>query len=301
MTSISVIHPARNENLEIEATVASMLAAGAGEVIVMDDGSDIPLPKLPGTVQVRHHRPQGPSVCRNQGARIAAGDVLVFADAHTRIADLHTLAEEAVRRQCIIVPAMQSLYGSGNVTGWSRNFITKGSSQELLGFDMANAKPKTRFTHCGGNWGGFFIMPRTVYDRIGGWVDHTYWGYNDPSLILKAWFCDVPVILDSEVIYKHKGKVKTGFGYPVKAEQPLINLLHTYTVLFDPATVQRHWLPLMQQHHRWMIPRAEAWAQSPTVHAERKAFQSLKRQPDAAFFEVFLPRKGFNGEEVLSA
>lgn len=290
---ISVIHPARNEHEEIVATVASMLHAGADEVIVIDDGSEIPIPQVPGTVHVRHESSLGPSVSRNLGARMANGDVLVFADAHTRIDALKEISQEAVTRQCIMVPAMQALYGDGKTTGYSRNFILKGDGNQLIGFDKVNQRPTNRFTRLAGNWGGFFVMPRTVYERIGGWVEHRYWGYNDPSLILKAWFCDVPVILDRDTIYKHKGKVKTGFGYPVKALHPLINLWHTYTVLFDHRTVTQHWEPLMTKHHSWAMPTAYALAR--LQYDERDKFHGLKVKSDIDFFDLFLPAKGYNG------
>jgi glycosyltransferase involved in cell wall biosynthesis len=293
---ISVVHPARNEHSEIEATVSSMLAAGADEVLVFDDGSDTPIPEDTRTVHFRHDVSLGPSVCRNLGARRSTGDVIVFADAHTRIDDLRGICGEAVRRQAIMVPAMQSLHGKGEVTGYSRNFICKGVGSELIAFDIWNRRPEQRYTRLGGNWGGFFIMPRTVYEKIGGWVDHHFWGYNDPSLILKAWFCDVPVILDRDTIYKHKGKVKCGFGYPVAAIHPLFNILHSYRVIFNEQTWEDHWKPLMDAHHHWMMERGLARVSTEAVLAEVADFATRKVRSDEEFFSDFLPSKGFNAQ-----
>lgn len=295
--NISVIHPARNENAEITATVDSMIAAGADEVLVYDDGSDTPLEFDPRTRHFRHAQSLGPSVCRNLGGKASVGDVLVFADAHTRIDDLRPICEEALARQCIMVPSMQSLNGSGEATGYGRGFILKGKEGELLGFDKTSRRPVTRYSFCGGNWGGFFIMPRSVFDRIGGWVNHSFWGYNDPSLILKAWLCGVPTILDRDTIYKHKGKAKTGFGYPVPAAGPFTNALQTFYVLFDEQTFQGHWLPLFSKHHKWIVNRAMDHVMSEEIQAERAAFQGLKQLSDEMFFSSWIPTLGFNGME----
>jgi len=190
---------------------------------------------------------------------------------------------------------MQSLYGSGDVTGHGRDFILKGKGNELIGFERADRAPPDgeRFMRAGGNWGGFFVMSRATYDRIGCWVDHQYWGYNDPSLILKAWLCGVDTICDSSVIYKHKGKVKGGFGYPVKALHPLLNLLHTYTTVFEDT---RRWGTLFMTHHKWMMKQGIEHVSTAEKAAERARFQSLRTRGDDEFFNVFLPAKGFNGE-----
>lgn len=292
---ISVIHPARNENDEIAPTVKSMFDAGADEVLVYDDGSDVPLEVLEGTRHFRHQSSLGPSVCRNLGAHSATGDVLVFADAHTRIDDLRALCSEAVSRQCIMVPAMQTLYTENSTIGYGQNFVLKGSGNELIAFDQSNARPDSRYTLCGGNWGGFFIMPRPVYLRMGGWVNHSFWGYNDPSLILKAWFSGVPTILDRDTIYKHKGKIKS-FGYPVTAIQPLINLLQTYFVIFEEKTFLNHWLPLFEKHHHWMLSRGLEHLAKPEIKAEHAAFQLIKRLTDDEFFSKWIPARGYNGK-----
>lgn len=296
--TISVIHPARNEHEEIGATVKSMQMAGANEILVFDDGSDSALPVTAGTIHFRHDKSRGPSVCRNLGGKAARGDVLVFADAHTRIEDLTGICNEAQSRQCIMVPSMQSLYGSGTVTGYGRNFILKGKENELIGFDRQNSLPKSRYTFCGGNWGGFFIMPKTVFNRIEGWVNHGFWGYNDPSLILKAWFAGIPTILDRDTIYKHKGKVETKFGYPVKAIEPLFNVLQTYFTLFDEKTFQEHWLPLFERTHKWMLNKGLERLKDAQILRERLAFQRSKVRCDSHFFSEWITEHGFNGRNA---
>ncbi len=285
---ITAIHPARNENAEIEATYKSMLSAGADKCIIFDDGSDIPLDIFPDTVNIRNNITIGPSVCRNLGAQIMTSDVLVFADAHTRVNNLKDISNFALNEGVICIPSMRSLYGSSNVAGYSRNFIMKGKSSELFGFDMTNNKPDNRYSYSYGNWGGFFVMSRETFDNIGGWVNHKFWGYNDPSLYVKAFFCNYDCVLDKETIYHHKGKAKTGFGYPVKAIEPLLNIFHSYYVLFDLDTFENYWLPLLEKEHKWMFTKGLEYIDSNEIKKEEKAFKMIKKRGDDEFFNIFL-------------
>ena len=286
--NITAIHPARNENQEILPTVESMRSAGCNEVLVYDDGSDIPLDNIDGAKVFRNDVSKGPSVCRNLGGFQSSGDYLVFADAHTRIGSLAEVCEAAENNDAIVVPAMTSLYRSGKTIGYSRNFILKGKDEELIGFDMFNKRPDTRYTECTGNWGGFFVMTKKLFLDIDGWVDHQYWGYNDPSLILKAFFCDKKVILDRDTIYKHKGKVETGFGYPVKAIEPLLNIFHSYYVLFENHTFENYWLPKLQKTHKWMYDRGLEHISKKSIQEEEKRFKQKKKMSDDDFFHDFM-------------
>jgi glycosyltransferase involved in cell wall biosynthesis len=102
---ISFIVPAYNEERylgpTLEAIHAAALASGEPyEVVVADDGSTdgtAALAEARGARVVRVHHRQI-SATRNSGARAAAGDILVFVDADTRVnAPLVAQALEAVR------------------------------------------------------------------------------------------------------------------------------------------------------------------------------------------------------------
>jgi glycosyltransferase involved in cell wall biosynthesis len=285
---ISVVIPARNENDEIEETYKSFLKENVHEILIFDDGSDTPLSEFNFAINVRHEISKGPSVCRNLGGKQSAGDVIVFSDAHVRIDNLHDICDFALKNNVVAIPSMQSLNGSEKLTGYCRDFILKGNSNELIGFNMNNSKPKTHKSYCYGNWGGFFVVPRKVFDSIDGWINHKYWGYNDPSLILKCFFCNIDTILDQNTMYKHKGKVKTGFGYPVKAIQPLLNIFHSYFVIFENDTFQNHWLPILKKEHSWMYQKGMELISSAEVIEEEQRFKQLKLKKDNDFFDIFL-------------
>jgi glycosyltransferase involved in cell wall biosynthesis len=87
----SIIIPSLDEGDWIKKTVDGLLADKSGpesELIVVDDGStdgSCGFLKAPAYRSVRFSRieHQGPSHARNEGARLASGDWLIFLDAHT--------------------------------------------------------------------------------------------------------------------------------------------------------------------------------------------------------------------------
>jgi len=106
---VSVIIPARNEAAQIAGTVQAALAAiealdtpASAEIIVVDNHSadataDIALAAAPDARIVRCSTP-GAARARNAGATAAAGSILVFIDADTRIPSVGLrLVEEHVR------------------------------------------------------------------------------------------------------------------------------------------------------------------------------------------------------------
>ena len=87
----SVIIPAHNSEQYIERCLEHVLSSDLGrefEVIVVDDDSgDLTVEKAKkfGVIMVRNKENGGPAFSRNQGAKIARGDVLVFVDSDMMI------------------------------------------------------------------------------------------------------------------------------------------------------------------------------------------------------------------------
>ncbi|HKA23153.1 MAG TPA: glycosyltransferase family 2 protein [Blastocatellia bacterium] len=85
--TVSVIIPTHNHSRFVGQAIDSVLAQTHApfEVIVVDDGSsdDTPAALVPYSAQIRVLRQdnQGVSAARNNGARVATGDVLAFLDA----------------------------------------------------------------------------------------------------------------------------------------------------------------------------------------------------------------------------
>jgi mycofactocin system glycosyltransferase len=81
---VSVIIPVRDRPEQLAACLSSLERlhhpAGRLEVIVVDDGSAVPVGAPAGVRVVRSGRPGGPAAARNLGAGAAGGDVLAFLD-----------------------------------------------------------------------------------------------------------------------------------------------------------------------------------------------------------------------------
>jgi mycofactocin glycosyltransferase len=82
--TVSIVIPVRDRQEQLSACLGSLERLDHRperlEVIVVDDGSAVPVPALAGVRVVRSERPAGPAAARNLGARHATGDVLAFLD-----------------------------------------------------------------------------------------------------------------------------------------------------------------------------------------------------------------------------
>lgn len=83
---ISVIVPALNESVNIEATLRCLQGAGNVEVIVVDGGSSDDTPEIARKLGAAVHRSSpGRAAQMNAGAAAATGDILLFLHADTRL------------------------------------------------------------------------------------------------------------------------------------------------------------------------------------------------------------------------
>src|SRR5262245_25548931 len=87
---ISLVVPALNEGPNLAPTLENFRGTlpRDSEILVVDDGSTDDsvnsLPALDGLRVIRSSR-QGSARARNTGARLAQGEIIVFADAHVRV------------------------------------------------------------------------------------------------------------------------------------------------------------------------------------------------------------------------
>ncbi len=80
--SVSIVLPCLNETASLEPLLSELAQTiPDAEIIVVDDGSDPPLPAFDRVTIVRHPRNLGNGAAIKTGARHASGDVLVFMDA----------------------------------------------------------------------------------------------------------------------------------------------------------------------------------------------------------------------------
>ncbi len=82
----SLVIPCRDSRESLEQVVSAVLdlVPAPHEIIIIDDGSDLPLEILNDSDRIQWDRlesPQGPAVARNRGADLSSGDIILFLDA----------------------------------------------------------------------------------------------------------------------------------------------------------------------------------------------------------------------------
>lgn len=79
--SLSIILPCYNETDSLELLLAELKRLySKAQIVVVDDGSDVPVPKIQGITVIRHPTNLGNGAAVKTGARYASGHVFVFMD-----------------------------------------------------------------------------------------------------------------------------------------------------------------------------------------------------------------------------
>lgn len=285
---ISAILPAREEGDQVKQTCISFLNAGVDELIVIDDASkDESCHNLPATV-ITNKQALGVGVVRNQGAKIATGKVLIFADAHERATDLTAFAQAAIDNDAIICAAVKPLRetgtnGPGGKSSWTgygaKLIVDKAAYKD--GWIMV--KPKKRLTPITALIGACYAMRREIFDRIGGWIETRQWGYNEQAFTMKAWFCNIPLLIDRDTIIYHQFKKK--FKYPLSLTGSHLNRYHVHSVIFDEDTMEKIWLPRFLKAYGKKVHR-KGLQLIEEVREEAEAFKKIKQRTDSEFLST---------------
>src|SRR3954464_6646552 len=82
MTSVSVIIPTKNRRNSLDRLLASLEAQTLRdlEIIVVDDGSDVPIGTIPGVTTLTHAQSRGACASRNAGFKASSGAHIAFFD-----------------------------------------------------------------------------------------------------------------------------------------------------------------------------------------------------------------------------
>jgi hypothetical protein len=177
--SISVLIPARNEEANIAAAVAAVLASEgvALELIVLDDGSTDRTPEILAAIADRRLRVvQAPALplgwsgkqhaCAALGA-LARHELMVFVDADVRLAPdaLSRMAGAMQRRPQL---GLASGFPRQTVVTWSERLLLPLIHFLLLGYLPMALMNRFSAPSLGAGCGQLFIARRSAYERAGG-------------------------------------------------------------------------------------------------------------------------------------
>jgi glycosyltransferase involved in cell wall biosynthesis len=207
LLAVSVIIASRNEENRLAATVTNICRSipPNGQIVVIDDastdGSADTVHRLdPRIVVCRAPRRLGVARARNLGARLSAGEVLVFCDAHVRTPDvwLGPLCD------ALKIPGVGAV-GPALVDGEEPAFRGYGLVFADLGTNLAWLARMEDGPHPVPLLPGFFLaVRRPVFERIGGFdAGMRGWGMEDNEFSLHLWTRGLTCLLvpDVEVVH----------------------------------------------------------------------------------------------------
>ena len=291
---VSFIIPARNEPPEVlQATIEGLLessAACAREIIVVDDGSDVPVRLAGPYLRVeRAEAPVGVSQSRRRGAAVANGDVLVTLDAHMRFAPgwLDPMLAE-VDCGALLCAAWWD-YELTQPVSWGADFRWRPQRDYVNGrcpgFDFRH-----RTAIPGGDTvdvpmviGACYMMLRDSYERLGGFSPFLRtWGKDEQDLSARAWLAGLGVKCVAAAKVGHLSRPK--FPYPVRFEDIEFNQLAVVRTVFEPETASA-----LEELIKPVPPRVQEWLDQTDFSTWRGVVQAARRISDAEFFSRFLP------------
>jgi glycosyltransferase involved in cell wall biosynthesis len=286
---ISVIVTSYNEGTELRRTLDSVRenTAQLEEIIVVDDGSgDGSSDRLEadGIHLIRHSSRMGIARSRNEGSRIARGNVLCYLDAHQRIGAgaLDQCAKLALLENSITCPDVRDygllrwrLHGAefrlcperGYFTSTWRQWFQRRGVRQVSGL---RAPP--------------YLIPRCVYDDVA-WSNCLQgWGASEASVALKAFFTGCRILHISGPIVRHQFQVTSGFS--VSWEELYQNQAVIARICFSEEVWCRYWLPHVFDGH--LSESARRLLAGEQLMAEHEEFQKRKIRSDQAFWTELL-------------
>jgi len=285
--SVSVVIPTLNEGQNLIDTVASVRANSGPldpEVIVVDDGSDDSSPQRvagrfadDANVRVIAGPGAGIARARNAGAAVAAGEVVVFLDAHCYcplgwLAPLtDPFADPAVALTGPAFGSIRDPFGVACGVTWAdpslSNVWLPGDTKGPVPFHI----------------GACQAVRAETFAAAGGFdAGMTRWGSEDVELCLRLWLLGHEVHAAPESVVFHL--FRTSRPYSVDVQSILYNHLRLALRHFDEARIEK----VVAETQRWGVaPAAIARAFTDGLVAEREALLSARVRDVDWLFDRF--------------
>lgn len=238
---ISIIFPVRNEGKNVKMTLDSLFTAKTScsfEVIIVNDGSvdhcceflknyskkdNITLIETEGI---------GAANARNEGAKVAKGDYLIFCDAHLQFQDcwLENLIEPLKNSKTDAVsPAIGSIENDDFI-GYGQ---TLKSNLRIKWNEKAVGLSETAVLP-----GACLAIKKDVFEEVGGFEKgFQTWGHEDVELSIKLWLFGYRCHVLPSVKINHL--FRRELPYKVNYEDVYYNLLRMAYSHFNAARIQK--------------------------------------------------------------
>jgi GT2 family glycosyltransferase len=236
---ISAVVISRNEGRELPRTVENFddtLPAGS-EIVVVDDGSEDGSPKQVrtrrGRIRMLRVKNHGVARARNLGAREAKGDVIVYADAHIR------LAEGWWRPILDLLENPKVGAAAPAIIGYKPNRIGYGLKFTGPELEVKWRRRKPRGPIAAPILPGCcFATRRDVIEATGGWDDsQLIRGNVDNEGCVRLWLLGYDLMVTPDTVVAHKFRKRSPYhvGWP----EFLFNRLRIAFVHFKPKRLGR--------------------------------------------------------------
>ena len=258
------------------------------EILVVDDGSTdgcADPKRLAGLADrvIRNEQWRGIPFARNQAWEAATGDVVVFIDAHVRVwrGDVRSFAMQALETGHVGMACNTSWLSTHRFRNTGGSLVWRDDCKKPVML-FGRKTPAVRFEARRDLNGMCYAFPRSVLDRIGGWVrSFRRWGSNEAAMTLKCWFAGIPLFVDRDLLVGHYYRT---VPYPAPLEDRHWNRYALFRILLDDPTYWLYWRPLLASF-LWKPEYAQRLKE---VEAEAAAFKAVKVRTDAEFFREFL-------------
>jgi GT2 family glycosyltransferase len=283
MDAVVVSH---NEGSNLERTVHWLLATlhDDGQMIVVDDASDdgsgeLVAKRYPMVRVVRPRVRLGAVAARNFGASHAAGDTILFADAHVEPPlGWHDAFSEVLEQPEVgaVGPGVAAI-GNEATRGY-------GLTWKDAGMNVTWLPPKGNEPYPVPILGGFFVaMRRDVLETSAGFDEGLIrWGGADVELSLRLWSLGYECVLIPDVRVGHLFRSRLPYSLPRYAYPH--NLLRIASIHFSEHRLAR----VAERLKGWPgFPAALARLVASDVWQRRDELRSRRRRDDEWFCERF--------------
>jgi len=299
---ISYLITARNESPPVlGATIDGLLETTSrhpGEIIVIDDGSDVPVASTsPEVLVIRNSEPIGVSRSRGYAASIASGDVLVWLDAHMTFApDWLDQMLTHVGSGALLCSAFWD-YDLSTCHCWGADFVWCGERNYWEGRSPGfGLRHRTRFPGQGAVnvpmiVGACYMTLRSSYERFGGCSPlFRVYGADDIDMSVRAWISGLGVKCVTGARVGHLSR--SAFPYPVNFEHFEFNQLAMVRTTFEEQTVNA-----LERYFEPLPAAVGKWSDQTDFSSFRELVQSRRRMSDAEFFSRFAPGTPVSGRK----